>query len=213
MDSYAFARFLLLSHATFATLTSFSFPNISITPGRRFPSWSRIAVRLALSTLTGCSWSRSTLAPATTVLWTACFTCWSSVSSRHATRIRAEFLGSLFTARHRQPSCSPAVRISLSIVCLIFPGCVSVSFPSTLDVSIVQYRVAVVGAGWAGSAGSISPARAEAYDHDGDPLRGFDTLFVNPDLFLVTDRPSASRISVFNSWTLVVANCSLVSVS
>jgi hypothetical protein len=35
----------------------------SVTPGRRFPSWSRMAVRLMLFTLTGYSWSRKTPAP------------------------------------------------------------------------------------------------------------------------------------------------------
>src|SRR5208282_1263483 len=48
----------LLSHPILAMWTSFSFPRTSATPGRTFPSWSRMAVRLALSTFTGYSGTR-----------------------------------------------------------------------------------------------------------------------------------------------------------
>jgi hypothetical protein len=135
--------------------------------------------------------------PATTALWAASLTCW-------------RFLGSFVTAMQRQPSCPSIVRISLSTDCLIVPGCLSFSFPSTLDVSIVQYRMAE-DAGAVGTTGSFALANTEAYDDDGDPPVESSVLSVK--LPFIESYNLLVVVDIMSSWALVVSSWSLVSSS
>src|SRR4051812_29515570 len=104
-----------------------------------------MAVRLALSTFTGYSWSCSTQVPTATVFWAASLTCWSSASSLHATLMCSIFLVSLITMAQHQFACPSTVQISSSIAFLTASGCALHLFSSTiLDVSIVQYSISVI---------------------------------------------------------------------
>ena len=139
MDPYALFVSFLLSQLIFAMLTSFSLPSASRIPGRRFPSRSRTAVRLVLSTLTGNNWSRRTRHSAVRAFCALSLTSCSSLSSLHAIFMRLVFFVSLMTAAHRQLAWPSRVRIFVSIACLMSPGPVLSRLSSlTLLVSMVQ---------------------------------------------------------------------------
>ena len=125
-------------------LTSFSVPSASAAPASTAPAASKTPSRLALSTFTGCSWSRRTLAPGTAVFVAASFINWISSSSLPVIRIRLWFLGSLATAAHLQFSPTSFIRTSCSMARLSSPTCVLLRSSSvTLVMSIVQNGVSV----------------------------------------------------------------------
>ncbi len=144
MEPYAFGTALLLSHAIFATWVSFSSLRASVALVRMLPVSSNTAVRLTLSTLIGYRSSRRIRAPWTRFASTACFTVLCSASSLQAILTRCGFFGSIVTARHRHVALSCSLRIPFSTIVRIAPAETwSLASVSTLDISIVQYRVLV----------------------------------------------------------------------